>query len=73
MSALLVGLALSLAGAAAGDAEGWSLAGTLVLLATPAAGLLATAFELRRAQPRAALLALVVLGVLGLAVLVTVA
>jgi uncharacterized membrane protein len=46
---------------------GWSMLGILILLATPAAGLLASALELRRDQPRTALVALVVLAVLGLA------
>jgi hypothetical protein len=41
--------------------------GVLVLLATPALGLVVTSFELRPVQPRSALLALVVLGVLGAA------
>ena len=41
--------------------------GVLVLLATPAVGLVVTWLELRPFQPRSALLALVVLGVLGAA------
>ena len=51
----------------------WSMLGSLLLLATPAAGLIATAAELRRAQPLAALLALVVLAVLALALLIALA
>ena len=46
---------------------GWSMLGVLALLATPAASLLATFFELRPRHPRAALLALAVLGVLAAA------
>jgi hypothetical protein len=47
---------------------GWSMIGVLVLIATPAAGLVTTFFELRAAgQPRVALLALAVLGILGAA------
>jgi hypothetical protein len=42
--------------------------GVLLLLATPAAGLVATALELRRDEGRVAWLALAVLAVLGLAV-----
>jgi len=49
---------------------GWSMIGVLLLLATPAAGLVTTFFELRVGQPRVALLALVVLGVLGVAIVV---
>ena len=47
-----------------------SALGVALLLATPAVGLLVTFFELRPLQPRAALLALVVLGVLVAATLV---
>ena len=47
----------------------WSTLGVLTILATPAAGLIATAAELRRLQPSAALLALAVLGVLAVAAL----
>ena len=47
-----------------------STAGVVALLATPALGLVISFFELRPSQPRAALLALVVLGVLGTAALV---
>jgi uncharacterized membrane protein len=43
---------------------GWSMLGVLTLLATPAAGLVASALELRRTEPRTALVALVVLAVL---------
>jgi uncharacterized membrane protein len=46
---------------------GWSMLGVLLLLLTPAAGLLTTFVELRRHEPRAAWLALVVLGVLAAA------
>ncbi|CAN5834271.1 hypothetical protein BH24CHL6_BH24CHL6_17240 [soil metagenome] len=46
---------------------GWSMLGVLVLLATPAAGLLVTAIETRRGEPMTALLALVVLAILALA------
>ena len=42
-----------------------SSAGVVCLLATPPAGLAATFIELRPVQPRAALLAVVVLGVLA--------
>jgi uncharacterized membrane protein len=49
---------------------GWSMLGVLVLIATPAAGLVATFFELRADQPRAALLALAVLAILGVAALI---
>ena len=52
---------------------GWSMLGVIVLLATPVAGLLATALELRRLQPRGALLALAVIGLLALAVLAALA
>jgi hypothetical protein len=43
---------------------GWSMLGVLILLATPAAGLLSSALELRASQPRTALVALIVLAVL---------
>lgn len=49
-----------------------STAGVVALLITPAAGLVVTFFELRPVQPRAAQLALVVLGVLALSTLVAV-
>jgi uncharacterized membrane protein len=62
----LGGLARSLV---ALEAWGWSMLGALVLMATPAVGLLVTAAELRGPEPRAALLALAVLGVLAVAVL----
>ncbi len=44
-----------------------SFAGVVVLLGTPPAALVTTFIELRRLQPRAAILALVVLGVIGFA------
>lgn len=44
-----------------------STAGIIVLLGTPAAGLVASFVELRPLQPRVALLALVVLAVLAVA------
>jgi hypothetical protein len=47
-----------------------STAGVVALLITPAASLVVTYFELRPVQPRAAQLALVVLGVLALSTLV---
>jgi hypothetical protein len=50
------------------QAASLSAVGIVVLLATPAAGLVATWAELRRPQPSAAVLALVVLGVLAVAV-----
>ena len=63
----VVGVGLGLV--SAGDAAALvASVGVLVLLSTPALGLVASAFELRRAQPHAAWLALAVLGVLGLAV-----
>lgn len=68
---LALGLLLSLTGGA--SAREWALAGTLLLLGTPALGLLATAAEMRATQPRSAVLALAVLGVLGAAVLVALA
>jgi hypothetical protein len=51
---------------------GWSMLGVLVLLSTPVAGLVSTAVELRSLQPRGALLALAVIGLLGLAVIAAV-
>ncbi len=45
-------------------------AGVVALLATPVAGLVVTALEMRPLQPRSAILALVVLGVLGLATVI---
>jgi hypothetical protein len=47
-----------------------SSVGVVALLATPAAGLVATFLELRLPQPRAAQMALVVLAVLALSTLV---
>jgi hypothetical protein len=47
-----------------------STAGVVALLITPAAGLVVTFFELRPVQPRAAQMALVVLGVLAVSTLV---
>jgi uncharacterized membrane protein len=47
------------------QAWGWSTIGVIVLIATPAAGLIATALEYRRPEPRSALLAMTVLGVLA--------
>jgi hypothetical protein len=66
LSAALLAAAFA-AGLAALDqvANLLSTAGVVTLLATPAAGLVATFVELRPTQPRAALLALVVLGVLA--------
>jgi hypothetical protein len=64
---LAAGLLLRLVG---GSPEPWLTLGVLVMLATPAAGLVAAAAELRQRHPRVALLALMVLAVLGMAVLV---
>ena len=50
-----------------------SLAGVAALLATPPVGLLATAAELRRIQPGAAILALLVVAILAMATIVAVA
>lgn len=47
-----------------------SNAGILVLLATPAIGLIATTVELRETQPQASVLAIGVLAVLAVAVVV---
>jgi hypothetical protein len=47
-----------------------STAGIVALLITPPIGLVVTFFELRPVQPRAALLTLVVLGVLALSTVV---
>lgn len=52
---------------------GWSMLGVLVLLATPPLGLAVSYLEMRRLQPRAAVLALVVLGVLAVATLIALA
>jgi hypothetical protein len=49
---------------------GWTMLGVIVLLLTPAAGLLASFAELRGPEPRVAWLAVAVLGVLLLAVLI---
>jgi hypothetical protein len=49
---------------------GWSMAGVLILLLTPPAGLLATLVELRRSAPYAAWLVVAVLGVLVAAVVI---
>jgi uncharacterized membrane protein len=68
---LALGLLLSLTGRA--SAVDWALLGTLVLLATPALGLVVTAVEMRRAQPLSALLAIAVLVVLAGAVVIAVA
>ena len=51
----------------------WSTLGVMALLATPAAGLIATALELQVRQPRVALLALAVLGLLAVAALLALA
>jgi hypothetical protein len=64
-----VGLGLTFVGSAALAASA-SNVGVLVLLATPVLGLVVSAIELRRAQPQAALMAIAVLAVLGVAVLV---
>lgn len=69
----VVGFVLNLVGAdasATGPGRDWSNAGVITLLATPAAGLVATALELRHVQPRSAALALAVLGILAIAVAV---
>lgn len=55
------------------EAWGWSMLGVLVLLATPAVGLVASAIELRRLQPRTAIVALIVLAVLVAAAVVALA
>jgi uncharacterized membrane protein len=52
------------------EAWGWSMLGVLVLLATPAAALVASAVELRRMQPRTAIVALIVLSILVTAAVV---
>ncbi|MDQ3938483.1 MAG: DUF1634 domain-containing protein [Chloroflexota bacterium] len=54
------------------DPWGWSMLGVLVLLATPAVGLVASFLEMRRLQPRSASLALVVLAILTVATAVAV-
>lgn len=81
-AAAAMGLALLLSVSAGGgigtplgplDATAVAMAGVAILLATPAVSLVATALELRAEQPRSALLALLVLGVLGVAVIVALA
>lgn len=52
---------------------GWSMLGVLSIMATPAAGLVASALEMRRLQPRAAVLALVVLAILATAAILGIA
>ena len=52
---------------------GWSMLGVLVLLATPPIGLAVSYLEMRRLQPRAAVVALLVLGVLAGATLIALA
>ncbi len=49
-----------------------AMAGVLVLLATPVAGLITTFFEFRGVHPRAAWLALVVLAILAIAAAVAI-
>ncbi len=63
-----VGLLSKLAGI--GGFEVLGTVGVVVLLATPAAGLVATWFELRPMRPTHAWLAVAVLGVLGLATVI---
>ena len=65
-------LELVLRSAAELDPWGWSMLGVLLLMATPAAGLVTSFFEMRRVQPRAAFLALLVLGILAAATLIAV-
>ena len=71
-SLFVVGFTLRVLGQSA-PADIASLAGVVVLLATPPVGLLATAAELRRIQPAAAALALVVVAILAMATFVAVA
>ncbi|MDP8905045.1 MAG: DUF1634 domain-containing protein [Chloroflexota bacterium] len=66
-------LDLVLASALAIEPWGWSTLGVLALLATPAVGLVVSAVELRTVEPRTALLALGVLGILVLAVAIALA
>lgn len=66
---LLIAFALTLAAREA-EAATLSTIGVLVLLATPVAGLIVTWAELRRSQPSAAWLSIVVLAVLAFAVAV---
>ena len=68
---LTLGFALALAGLS-DLANSVSTLGVLVLLATPAAGLLLTIVELRMSQPRVAVLALLVLAILGIAAAVAI-
>ena len=73
VSAALFGSSLVAAAAQLNEASRLlGLGGVLVLLATPALGLVVTAVELRQLQPRASFLALVVLGVLAVAAAVAV-
>ena len=68
LAAGLLTLSFVLSLARLADAAGLaSTVGILVLLATPAAGLVATFVELRPFQPRAALLAIGVLAILAVA------
>ena len=68
---LTLGFALALAGLS-DLANSVSTLGVLVLLATPAAGLLLTIVELRMSQPRVAVLALLALAILGIAAAVAI-
>ncbi len=65
----LVGLGLTFIGSSALASFASNVA-ILLLLATPVLGLVVSAIELRRSQPRAAILAAAVLGVLSVAVAV---
>ncbi len=67
--AFLVGLGLTFIGSAA-LATFASNVGILVLLGTPVLGLVVSAIELRRSQLQAALMAVAVLAILGVAVAV---
>lgn len=68
LSALLLGVAFVLSVLdLEGQATLLSTIAVTILLATPAAGLLSTFVELRRAQPTAALIALAVLALLVVA------
>jgi hypothetical protein len=67
--AFVVGLGLAFVDAQSAAAVASGI-GSVVLLATPAVGLLVTAIELRRLQPQAAALAVAMLGVLAVAVVV---
>ncbi len=66
VACLVVAFGLRLAGAA-DVADAVALLGVIVLIATPPVGLLTTAFEMRRVQRPTALLALLVVAVLGMA------